>query len=75
MDFIQCHQSNNYAAACCGIKHFEIFATVARNVMLAMMTFVFRNTACQHSDTAFTQVAGAVLLHRRINHRIHQIDS
>ena len=39
-----------------------------------MMTFVFRNTARQHSDTAFTQVAGTVLLYRRINHRIHQID-
>ena len=74
MDFIQCHQSNNYAATCCRIKHFEIFATVARNVMLTMMAFVFRNTARQHSDTAFTQVAGAVLLYRRVNHRIHQID-
>ncbi|EFC89029.1 hypothetical protein NEIMUCOT_04691 [Neisseria mucosa ATCC 25996] len=40
--------------------------------MLAVVAFVFGNTAGEHTDAAAAQVAGAVLLDRGVDEGIHQ---
>ncbi len=72
MDFVQCHQGDDDAAARCGVEHFEIFFAVAGNVVFTVVAFIFSNAAGEHSDTAAAQVAGAVLFDCGIDEGVHQ---